>query len=107
EPKVVKDGEAGPAVERAPEPATATVPPAKGEAPFDVAAFTEEQRAQLEKLSMNLARAALAAQGAIAEVALKQADRPSALSPDPFNVAPALNDVMGRLAAEAERLMRG
>jgi polyhydroxyalkanoate synthase len=81
-------------------------PPAKKEAEFDLGAFTAEQRAQLEKLSMNLARAALAAQGAIAETALKQADRPAALSPDPFHVAPALGDVMGRLAAQPDRLMR-
>ncbi|THD63050.1 MAG: class I poly(R)-hydroxyalkanoic acid synthase [Phenylobacterium sp.] len=60
----------------------------------------------VEKLSMNLARAALTAQGAIAEMALRQADRPAALSPDPFHVAPALTEVMGRLAAQPDRLMR-
>jgi len=48
----------------------------------------------------------VAAQGAIADVALKQADRPAALSPDPFNVAPALTDVMGHLAAQPDRLLR-
>jgi polyhydroxyalkanoate synthase len=37
----------------------------------------------LEKLSANLARAAVTAQGAIAEAALRQADRPAALSPTP------------------------
>ena len=42
------------------------------------------------------ARAALTAQGAIADAALRQADRPAALSPDPFHVGPALKDVMGR-----------
>jgi len=73
---------------------------------LDIPALTAEQRAQVEKLSMNLARAALAAQGAIAEMALRQADRPAALSPDPFHVAPALTEVMGRLAAQPDRLMR-
>src|SRR5437879_2386185 len=73
---------------------------------LDVAAMTAEQRAQVEKLSANLARAALTAQGAIAEMALRQADRPAALSPDPFHVAPALTEVMGRLAAQPDRLMR-
>ncbi len=72
----------------------------------DLPAMTAEQRAQVEKLSMNLARAALTAQGAIAEMALRQADRPAALSPDPFHVAPALTEVMGRLAAQPDRLMR-
>ena len=55
---------------------------------------------------MNLARAALTAQGAIAEMALRQADRPAALSPDPFHVGPALTEVMGRLAAQPDRMMR-
>ncbi|PZQ58284.1 MAG: class I poly(R)-hydroxyalkanoic acid synthase [Phenylobacterium zucineum] len=55
---------------------------------------------------MNLARAAITAQGAIAEMALRQADRPAALSPDPFHVAPALTQVMSRLAAQPDRMMR-
>lgn len=86
--------------------------PAPGAGPFPAAgfdpaaAFTPEQRAQIEQLSMNLARAAITAQGAIAEMALRQADRPAALSPDPFHVAPALTQVMGRLAAQPDRMMR-
>jgi len=64
------------------------------------------QRESLEQLSLNLARAAMTAQGVIAEAALRQADRPSALTPDPFHVAPALSEVMGRLAAQPDRLMR-
>ncbi|AVQ04383.1 class I poly(R)-hydroxyalkanoic acid synthase [Caulobacter segnis] len=60
----------------------------------------------VETLSANLARAAVTAQGAIAEAALRQADRPAALTPDPFHVAPALNEVMTRLAAQPDRLMR-
>ncbi|MGI8839399.1 MAG: class I poly(R)-hydroxyalkanoic acid synthase [Caulobacteraceae bacterium] len=48
----------------------------------------------------------MAAQGAIAEAALRQADRPAALSADPFHVGPALGEVMGRLAAQPDRLMR-
>jgi polyhydroxyalkanoate synthase len=94
-----------------PAPPPQTPPPAEpsraAPAPdFDMAAMTGEQRAVVEKLSMNLARAALTAQGAIAEMALRQADRPAALSPDPFHVAPALTEVMGRLAAQPDRLMR-
>ena len=38
---------------------------------FDPAAFTADQRAQIEQMSLNLARAALTAQGAIAEMALR------------------------------------
>jgi len=69
-------------------------------------ALSTSQRESLERLSLNLARAAMTAQGAIAEAALRQADRPAALNADPFHVAPALTEVMGRLAAHPDRLMR-
>jgi polyhydroxyalkanoate synthase len=72
---------------------------------FD-AVISPDQRQMLEKLSANLARAAVTAQGAIAEAALRQADRPAALTPDPFHVAPAMNEVMSRLAAQPDRLLR-
>ncbi|MBA3811118.1 MAG: class I poly(R)-hydroxyalkanoic acid synthase [Caulobacteraceae bacterium] len=65
-----------------------------------------DQRDALERLSLNLARAAMTAQGAIAEAALRQADRPAALSTDPFHVGPALGEVMGRLAGQPDRVMR-
>ncbi|WP_411288153.1 class I poly(R)-hydroxyalkanoic acid synthase [Phenylobacterium sp.] len=90
----------------APKPAAPRPEPAPRAPAFDPAAMSGDQRAQVEKLSMNLARAALTAQGAIAEMALRQADRPAALSPDPFHVAPALTEVMGRLAAQPDRMMR-
>ena len=99
---------AAPSARRAaPEPASARLQPPPSAGPdMDFPAMTAEQRAAIEKLSANLARAALTAQGAIAEMALRQADRPAALSPDPFHVAPALTEVMGRLAAQPDRLMR-
>ena len=84
-----------------PEPSAA----AAGLAP-NLEFLTPAQRESLEKLSLNLARAAMTAQGAIAEAALRQADRPSALTPDPFHVAPALTEVMARLTAQPDRLMR-
>ncbi|KQW72275.1 poly(R)-hydroxyalkanoic acid synthase [Phenylobacterium sp. Root77] len=68
--------------------------------------MSADQRDVVEKLSANLARAALTAQGAIAEAALRQAERPAGLQPDPFHVAPALTDVMGRLIAQPDRLVR-
>lgn len=70
----------------------------------DAAAFGAEQREMLETLSLNLAKAAMTAQTAIAEAALSQADRPAALSPDPFNVGPAMTSVMSSLAARPDRL---
>ena len=80
--------------------------------PFE-SMLSPDQLKMVETLSANLARAAVTAQGAIAEAALRQADRPAALTPDPFHVAPALNEVMTRrpitvredaLAAEALRI---
>ncbi|KQW84156.1 class I poly(R)-hydroxyalkanoic acid synthase [Brevundimonas sp. Root1279] len=58
----------------------------------------------LETLSLNLARAAMTAQTAIAEAALAQADRPGALSPDPFNVGPAMTQVMTGLVSRPDKL---
>ena len=83
-------------------------PPSAAEAVAGVSLeyLSAAQRESLEKLSLNLARAAMTAQGVIAEAALRQADRPAALTPDPFHVAPALTEVMGRLAAQPDRLMR-
>lgn len=107
-----------PRPEPRPEPARAAPPaaaaaPSPGSAPFETPGFTDpaafmsaQQREAMEKLSANLARAAVTAQGAIAEAALRQADSPAALTPDPFHVGPALTDVMGRLAAQPDRLLR-
>ncbi len=106
-PKTAKP-KAAPKAEAAPPP-----PPQPQAAPVGdnpaadfYALMTPEQRKAIETLSVNLAKAAMTAQGAIAEAALRQADRPAALSPDPFHVAPALTEVMGRLAAQPDRVMR-
>ncbi|MBX9574219.1 MAG: class I poly(R)-hydroxyalkanoic acid synthase [Caulobacteraceae bacterium] len=64
----------------------------------------EVSREMIETLSMNLAKAAMTAQAAIAEAALSQADRPVALSPDPFNVGPAMTQVMTGLASRPDKL---
>ncbi|MDP3369228.1 MAG: class I poly(R)-hydroxyalkanoic acid synthase, partial [Brevundimonas sp.] len=94
-----------------PRPRAARVPPpeqpvpAPEAAPADALAFPgADQRQMLETLSMNLARAAMTAQAAIAEAALSQADRPAALSPDPFNVGPAMSSVMTSLASRPDKL---
>jgi polyhydroxyalkanoate synthase len=81
-------------------------PPETPNAAPDFMAFSAEQRQQLETLSLNLAKAAMMAQTAVAEAALSQADRPAALSPDPFNVAPAMSSVMTSLAARPEKLFQ-
>jgi polyhydroxyalkanoate synthase len=85
------------------QPASAKAAPA-GASP--ASGLSEDQLAALEELSFNLARAAMIAQGAVAEAALHHADRPAALNPDPFHVAPALQEVMGKLANQPDRIMR-
>jgi len=73
---------------------------------YEMGLIDPAHREALEKLSINLARASLTAQSAIAEAALRHADRPGALSPDPFHVAPAMTEVMTSLAASPEKLFR-
>tara|TARA_R110002167_G_scaffold54315_2_gene154761 strand:+ start:862 stop:2826 length:1965 start_codon:yes stop_codon:yes gene_type:complete len=85
-----------PAPESAPETPDPVIDP--------VADLAAEQRRMIETLSMNLAKAAMTAQSAIAEAALSQAERPTALSPDPFNIGPAMTEVMSSLAARPNRL---
>jgi polyhydroxyalkanoate synthase len=63
-------------------------------------------REAIETLSMNLARAALTAQGAMAEAALRRAEPAATVSADPFNVGPAISEVMGQLARQPDRLLR-
>jgi polyhydroxyalkanoate synthase len=101
-----------PAPPPAPESAAGPVPQPQSPKPppeplFDpLALLNPEQRAVLDNLSINLAKAAVTAQGALAEAALRQADRPAALSPDPFHLGPALTEVMGGLANQPDKLMR-
>jgi polyhydroxyalkanoate synthase len=71
-----------------------------------LAMLPQEQREAIESLSANLARAAVTAQGAIADAALRQAERPPALQPDPFHITPALAEVMGKLASQPDRMLR-
>ena len=90
-------------------PAAASTPPAPFDPPvsFDpMAMLAPEQRTALERLSSNLARAALTAQGAVAEAALRHADRPAALNPDPFHVGPAMGEVMSQIASHPDRVLR-
>jgi polyhydroxyalkanoate synthase len=64
------------------------------------------QRQAVEQLSLNLARAAMTAQTALGAAMLRHSEAPDALNPDPFQVAPALGEVMTKLATQPDRLMR-
>ena len=63
-----------------------------------------DQRQAMETLSLNLARAALTTQSALADAAFRHSTTEIAV--DPFHVGPAMTEVAGRLAAEPERLLK-
>lgn len=84
--------------------AGAPPPEPAAESPFDP--LGAEQRRLIETLSLNLAKAAMTAQGALAGAAMTGGDRGGAMSPDPFNAAPAMTAVMSSLAARPERLFQ-
>ena len=100
-PAAARKPAARPAAEPKPEPAAN-----KPSYADTLAQLPLEQQKVIEALSVNLARAAVSAQGAIAEAALRQAERPPTANADPFHVGPALTEVMGKLAAQPDRLMR-
>src|SRR5262249_29884725 len=75
-------------------------------APAVEALGSGEELKNLQELSANMARAAMIAQGAIAEAFMKQAEHPSAMRTDPSRVGPAMTGVMGRLAAHPDKVLR-
>ncbi len=81
-------------------PAPSITPPADPFLPLP-----PEQRQVLEQLSVNLAKAALTAQGALAEAAFRPGVA-AELNTDPFHVVPALTEVATRMAADPQRLMK-
>ena len=60
----------------------------------------------MQEMSANLARAAMIAQGAIAEAALRQAGDPGSMNSDPFRMGPAITGLMGRLVSQPDKLMK-
>src|SRR5690242_20472009 len=95
--KAEKASKGEPKPASAPEPQPQTAIPAFG---------SGEELKALQEMSANLARAAMIAQGAIAEAVLKQAEQPSSAPVDPFRVAPALTGMMGRLAAQPDKVLK-
>ncbi len=106
-----KTAKAKPAI-RKPAPQAPPKPASKPGPDISASSFMQDlmqsppNREAMEQLSMNLARAALTAQGAMAEAALRRAEAPSSLNNDPFNTGPAFGEVMRQLASQPDRLMR-
>ena len=92
------DVKSAPKPEAEPQPADAG-DPSSGQ-------VTAEAMKAFQELSSNLARAAMIAQGALAEAALKRADEPSSMSADPFRIAPALTGMMTRLAGQPDKVLK-
>ena len=76
-----------------------------GAASFDpLGLMAPEQRQAMEQLSLNLAKAAVTAQSALAQAAWARADQP--VNPDPLRAGPAVAEVLGSLAAHPDKLMQ-
>ena len=68
--------------------------------------FDNENMRQLETLSVNLAKAAMTAQSALAKTVFKQPDTAAGTAPmDPFQVAPAMTEIMNSLVKEPHKLL--
>lgn len=92
--------EAPPPVEK---PATADSQSQAG--PDPQPSFDAEQMKAMENLSINLAKAAITAQTALASAVLKQPDFNGTANGDPFQVGPAMTSVMTSLAQNPEKVI--
>ncbi|WP_443747601.1 class I poly(R)-hydroxyalkanoic acid synthase [Asticcacaulis solisilvae] len=82
----------------------AEAPRPRTAAPEAEAGFDAEAMRKLETLSINLAKAAMTAQSALAKTVLKQPEG-GGVSMDPFQVGPAMTEVMGSLAQKPDKLI--
>lgn len=91
---------------RAEPPKPEVKPQAKPKTDYSAHGFDPETYKALEGLSLNLAKAAITAQSALASVVMKQPDfNASPPSLDPFHVAPAMTQVMTSLASKPEKVL--
>ncbi len=67
--------------------------------------FDAEAIRKLETLSVNLAKAAMTAQSALAKTVFKQPDAGNGPAMDPFQIGPAMTEVMGSLAQKPDKLV--
>ncbi|HTN39553.1 MAG TPA: class I poly(R)-hydroxyalkanoic acid synthase, partial [Asticcacaulis sp.] len=78
----------------APQPAKTTSTPA----------FDTETLRKMEELSVNIAKAAMTAQSALAKTVFAQPEAGAAPA-DPFQVGPAMTEIMGALATKPDKLV--
>jgi polyhydroxyalkanoate synthase subunit PhaC len=76
------------------------------QAPRPATGFDSDNMRHLETLSVNLAKAAMTAQSALAKTVFKQPDTSSGAAPvDPFQVAPAMTEIMNSLVQKPDKLL--
>lgn len=93
---------AAPAAKKPAKTSDAAPPPLKmAAAP---SSFDTETIRQMESLSVNIAKAAMTAQSALAKTVFAQTDN-AAVPGDPFQVGPAMTEVMGSLARNPDKLV--
>ncbi|MGA9658408.1 MAG: class I poly(R)-hydroxyalkanoic acid synthase, partial [Asticcacaulis sp.] len=73
--------------------------------PTTAPGFDNDSMRQLETLSVNIAKAAMTAQSALAKTIFKQTDTDTGGSSDPFQVGPAMTEIMSALAAKPDKLI--
>ncbi|MDC7681771.1 class I poly(R)-hydroxyalkanoic acid synthase [Asticcacaulis sp. BYS171W] len=83
-----------------PEPKAEQASESRRETPFDA-----EQFKAMEDLSVNLAKAAITAQTALASAVFKQPEFNGSAPSDPFQVGPAMTNVMNSLAKSPEKMV--
>ena len=70
----------------------------------EVPSFDTETLRKMEELSVNIAKAAMTAQSALAKTVFAQPEAGSAPT-DPFQVGPAMTEIMGSLARKPDKLV--
>ena len=97
-----------PRAKAAPKPKTSATPaPAIASpqaTPIKPAAFDTDTLRKMEELSVNIAKAAMTAQSALAKTVFAQPEAGAAPT-DPFQVGPAMTEVMGALATKPDKLV--
>jgi polyhydroxyalkanoate synthase len=86
----------------APESPDAMTPPP--ETPVASSTFDKETLRKMEELSVNIAKAAMTAQSALAKTVFAQPETGAAPA-DPFQVGPAMTEIMGSLARKPDKLV--
>ncbi len=98
--------EARPSAVPGPQPQAQAPESAKPQPQPEMPRFDNDNMRHLEALSVNLAKAAMTAQSALAKTVFKQPDTAAGAAPvDPFQVAPAMTEIMNSLVQKPDKLL--